>query len=103
RRRHTRSKRDWSSDVCSSDLTNMKTNNLPFPASYWYYGSFYCNEQTASPQKRFTFEVKYPSQKIMVGCYAFARPKEATNFHGGRSEERRVGKECGWRWEWCSV
>src|SRR5438067_4150206 len=24
RRRHTRSKRDWSSDVCSSDLTNKK-------------------------------------------------------------------------------
>src|SRR5699024_11357281 len=23
RRRHTRSKRDWSSDVCSSDLTSM--------------------------------------------------------------------------------
>src|SRR5699024_3825926 len=23
-RRHTRSKRDWSSDVCSSDLTNME-------------------------------------------------------------------------------
>src|SRR5699024_3883482 len=25
RRRHTRSKRDWSSDVCSSDLTNILT------------------------------------------------------------------------------
>src|SRR5699024_11356967 len=24
RRRHTRSKRDWSSDVCSSDLTDVK-------------------------------------------------------------------------------
>src|SRR5207249_8492388 len=24
RRRHTRSKRDWSSDVCSSDLTKLK-------------------------------------------------------------------------------
>src|SRR5699024_4530859 len=24
RRRHTRSKRDWSSDVCSSDLTNLQ-------------------------------------------------------------------------------
>src|SRR5699024_12101502 len=28
RRRHTRSKRDWSSDVCSSDLT--KTDNISF-------------------------------------------------------------------------
>src|SRR5699024_11585757 len=31
RRRHTRSKRDWSSDVCSSDLTN--TNNEEANAS----------------------------------------------------------------------
>src|SRR5699024_11480497 len=32
RRRHTRSKRDWSSDVCSSDLTNCsgsKCLNIP--------------------------------------------------------------------------
>src|SRR5699024_11794628 len=27
RRRHTRSKRDWSSDVCSSDLWNKLTSN----------------------------------------------------------------------------
>src|SRR5699024_228234 len=30
RRRHTRSKRDWSSDVCSSDL---EPDKLPFPAN----------------------------------------------------------------------
>src|SRR5699024_12000571 len=32
RRRHTRSKRDWSSDVCSSDLTSIKTlkKHLPY-------------------------------------------------------------------------
>src|SRR5699024_11824009 len=28
RRRHTRSKRDWSSDVCSSDLTQNRTENV---------------------------------------------------------------------------
>src|SRR5699024_4888941 len=27
RRRHTRSKRDWSSDVCSSDLRTVQTNH----------------------------------------------------------------------------
>src|SRR5699024_11867491 len=35
RRRHTRSKRDWSSDVCSSDLINAditaSTERLPAP------------------------------------------------------------------------
>src|SRR5699024_11988798 len=30
RRRHTRSKRDWSSDVCSSDLTTMTINRILF-------------------------------------------------------------------------
>src|SRR5699024_11663320 len=29
RRRHTRSKRDWSSDVCSSDLVSMKLGRKP--------------------------------------------------------------------------
>src|SRR5699024_11518957 len=30
RRRHTRSKRDWSSDVCSSDLTSVATVVMAF-------------------------------------------------------------------------
>src|SRR5699024_8757715 len=29
RRRHTRSKRDWSSDVCSSDLTDSNLSTVP--------------------------------------------------------------------------
>src|SRR5699024_5734635 len=33
RRRHTRSKRDWSSDVCSSDLSSMTTPGFPFSSS----------------------------------------------------------------------
>src|SRR5699024_11565102 len=31
RRRHTRSKRDWSSDVCSSDLTEQPVHVLLMP------------------------------------------------------------------------
>src|SRR5207249_7594152 len=42
RRRHTRSKRDWSSDVCSSDLT--------FPANR---GT--CFRSKANPNERKTF------------------------------------------------
>src|SRR5699024_6421029 len=33
RRRHTRSKRDWSSDVCSSDLVSEQANNSPADAN----------------------------------------------------------------------
>src|SRR5699024_10437913 len=36
RRRHTRSKRDWSSDVCSSDLVNISPQNVSF---YWVLSS----------------------------------------------------------------
>src|SRR5699024_12130227 len=39
RRRHTRSKRDWSSDVCSSDLwaigLRTHTHQLPVASCYW--------------------------------------------------------------------
>src|SRR5699024_12007715 len=34
RRRHTRSKRDWSSDVCSSDLRNILENKISFYKKY---------------------------------------------------------------------
>src|SRR6266704_734464 len=38
RRRHTRSKRDWSSDVCSSDLIYMNGNPHPRGHIDWYMG-----------------------------------------------------------------
>jgi len=60
-------------------IANLKTNEIPFPNSYWYFPSFHCNEQTAAPKRRFTSEVKYPSQKVMVGCYAVEKPKEITS------------------------
>src|SRR5699024_12128880 len=34
RRRHTRSKRDWSSDVCSSDLPGIRRHDPNFMAAY---------------------------------------------------------------------
>src|SRR5207249_6929620 len=37
RRRHTRSKRDWSSDVCSSDLYQVSVRNLPARTDLRYY------------------------------------------------------------------
>src|SRR5438067_4336952 len=37
RRRHTRSKRDWSSDVCSSDLPPRAGGGVKFPAHIVQY------------------------------------------------------------------
>src|SRR5437868_7799978 len=74
RRRHTRSKRDWSSDVCSSDLF----------------------------EESLLLDLKFGITNIVER--ATARADELTDDelraggHRLRSEERRVGKECRSRW-----
>src|SRR5207249_9682305 len=78
RRRHTRSKRDWSSDVCSSDLATM-------------------------PPKAATLSVSRARETDSVaafgGIVALNRPIDvATAGAIVRSEERRVGKEGRSRW-----
>src|SRR5207247_8436366 len=79
RRRHTRSTRDWSSDVCSSDLARPTS----FAMSYTH---------AIRLQPALTIEKE-------VGLAGLALLREAIAIvaarHGARSEERRVGKE--WR------
>src|SRR5690606_39629009 len=80
RRRHTRFSRDWSSDVCSSDLSTVIIADIlrifqEFIVLYHFF-------------KLFT-----SFEKIINSVY-FSPPF----FPGGRSEERRVGKECRSRW-----
>src|SRR5437868_14553135 len=68
RRRHTRSKRDWSSDVCSSDLTR---DNLA---------------KKSAPDFFARLSLVLLSSELMESGKVI------------RSEERRVGKECrSWR------
>src|SRR5438874_10694412 len=73
RRRHTRSLRDWSSDVCSSDLAVCSM-----------VGSSYIYDALCA-------------QKLLTDL-----PGELLQHRLGlltdRSEERRVGKECRSRW-----
>src|SRR5687768_18292108 len=73
RRRHTRCSRDWSSDVCSSDLGHV-TDALAFASRAW--------------RRPLTVSEK-------ASLRAFYRKSRAVN---QRSEERRVGKECRSRW-----
>src|SRR5699024_12222370 len=70
RRRHTISKRDWSSDVCSSDLLQ----GLP-PG--W----------TDLPGASDSARYKALGNSVPVPCVEYIMA-------GIRSEERRVGKEC---------
>src|SRR5437868_8823217 len=75
RRRHTRSKRDWSSDVCSSDLVSRLIAELG----------------------------QLPSAERLTD-WAFERmtiKNSLTSSDAYRSEERRVGKECRCQWAQC--
>src|SRR5437868_14949860 len=79
RRRHTRSKRDWSSDVCSSDLpVEVAVAEL--------HGLLQLGERGGLP-----FREREAAREVVVGrCVA--------RLQAHRSEERRVGKEGRARW-----
>src|SRR5207249_8244052 len=90
RRRHTRSKRDWSSDVCSSDLAEDEDDDHDLEQ----------RESLASPHRTTWFSVKIgtstattrssttaPMTTIRIGSSSAVAADTA------RSEERRVGKE----------
>src|SRR5699024_12079320 len=85
RRRHTRSKRDWSSDVCSSDL-------------------IYSHNQELSRQKR----LEQANKELLTSLSHDVRTPLTSllgyldALESDRSEERRVGKECKSRWARCA-
>src|SRR5256886_5281022 len=84
RRRHTRFDCDWSSDVCSSDLSRGSMQWSPLHALVLSSKTGPETTPVAPSQ-----EVRYPALKPMMRSGAFGRY---------RSEERRVGKECRSRW-----
>src|SRR3712207_7944612 len=87
RRRHTRYWRDWSSDVCSSDLY---MNRVRLDPGLWEAREGVEEKLTKLPAGiGAAFERLGPRFKESVK--AFWAP-------GLRSEERRVGKECRSRW-----
>src|SRR5207249_9055184 len=93
RRRHTRSKRDWSSDVCSSDLQKKTPDPL-----------FSCPAESKSRMKRgsgvfFWGEAKrLPTPVVSPAPSMSAGPRSRPCKARRRSEERRVGKEGKSRW-----
>src|SRR2546426_7562711 len=79
RRRHTRLQGDWSSDVCSSDLVGV------VPVAHLL------------PQRLERALADVPLQGAEAEPLAVEVPGDGPEAVG-RSEERRVGKECRSRW-----
>src|SRR5262245_64544497 len=86
RRRHTRCLSDWSSDVCSSDLTLSRTGQLlrAQPEGADLTGRLLLANRVTDRVER----VPHLPLRIQRGNLGAE----------GRSEERRVGKECRTRW-----
>src|SRR3712207_7871276 len=77
RRRHTRYWRNWSSDVCSSDLGDV-------------------TDEVSVGQALDVAQERGPL-RVVVSCAGIGPPARVLS-KDGRSEERRVGKECRSRW-----
>src|SRR5207245_4697893 len=89
RRRHTRCYRDWSSDVCSSDLKIARQEIAPKlfpPRAFGRRTAKKRHPQNASQEKFNHFPLSCQASLHIV----LLPPR--------RSEERRVGKECRSRW-----
>src|SRR5204863_5046314 len=93
RRRHTRSLRDWSSDVCSSDLglelaavgdvaSNAKRTCAEFAA-----------QRRSLHVERLAVEIDRGDGGAVLGKPAHEMLSKDTGAARHRSEERRVGKE----------
>src|SRR5256885_8276041 len=84
RRRHTRLQGDWSSDVCSSDLSSLKMLSTPALDSIFKLLSDYKD-----------LKVELGGHTDNVGERGYNQKLSESRV---RSEERRVGKECRSRW-----
>src|SRR5690606_39949739 len=89
RRRHTRFSRDWSSDVCSSDLVRRPAHGLKLGIAGAALLATVLPSAAASEDALVRIGVAEDGHATV--SYELA----------GRSEERRVGKERRSRWEEC--
>src|SRR5687768_18211076 len=88
RRRHTRCSRDWSSDVCSSDLAMSIPLHLSNGISF--------------PERNLILFITFMVILLTLVIQGLTLPAVIRWLHvedkDHRSEERRVGKECRSRW-----
>src|SRR2546429_2967412 len=88
RRRHTRCSRDWSSDVCSSDLIEHAHAKL-----VRRHPHVFGETRAHTPEEALKSWNAVKATERAAGGQA-----DSENDAKKRSEERRVGKECRSRW-----
>src|SRR5690606_39778043 len=95
RRLHTSFSRDWSSDVCSSDRARSSKNSK--------YRDYYIWKDSPKPEIESVFSGPawtYDQTAEQYYFHLFSKRQPDLNWHNEnlrRSEERRVGKERGYR------
>src|SRR5690606_39867468 len=98
RRRHTRFSRDWSSDVCSSDLEVLKSalsdDEFLVYEALDKQNSLKVQDIIAILNKKTVLPVL---QKLLAKEVIYLQEEVKENYKP-RSEERRVGKECRSMW-----
>src|SRR5207253_6746492 len=95
RRRHTRWPRDWSSDVCSSDLEGYGMAGIENGTPNDDIRERLRNRVIAVPG---TMTSAFLALQLYLGEFKYFVVPFDQIFETVRSEERRVGKECGGGW-----
>src|SRR5690606_40855879 len=97
RRRHTRFSRDWSSDVCSSDLDNRIVSASRIGC---LFGKYYLHgfDHVANGWRVFKISRISDASCLDGDEYSYIQANASAVELHVRSEERRVGKECRSRW-----
>src|SRR5207247_8387634 len=94
--RHTRSTRDWSSDVCSSDL-NAEHLAMRDRVAMVDLSAFAILDIAGPAALDFTQRMAVKQMDVPVGRVVYTpllNPAGGVKADLTRSEERRVGKEC---------
>src|SRR5207253_4741567 len=95
RRRHTRWPRDWSSDVCSSDLSyGARRGNHEVMVRGTFANVRLRNQLVSGSEGTWTVHLPDGEETTIYDAAMRYRSEGVPT----RSEERRVGKECGGRW-----
>src|SRR5207249_8689479 len=93
---HTRSKRDWSSDVCSSDLDELMSIAYDNGINFFDNAEVYALGESEKMMGRVLKKKEWDRTSYIVSSKVFfgwRGKNNKPNQTGLRSEERRVGKE----------